>query len=201
MRDVTFHTIVFLKLQSSSEHQMPEIQKLSKFIFFKCPNFDWLVLPFEYGTGWDLNNGNIWIMNFYLSGIQMVVGYSDYHSNTNPVFKWWSKCQTKFGPVFKWHSNTGLFSDQTTFDHLNTRLVRYSNPHCICLICPFSYRNLNNVSKIESLGPFLYGPVTKRLINDLNTFFRYSDVIEIPYHLLIILFWYSDPRCNLICYN
>ena len=31
-------------------------------------------------------------------------------------------------PVFKWHSNNGPFSNWTTFDHLNTRLVRYSDP-------------------------------------------------------------------------
>ena len=28
------------------------------------------------------------------------------------------------------HLNTGPLGDQTTFDHLNTRLVRYSDPHC-----------------------------------------------------------------------
>ena len=28
----------------------------------------------------------------------------------------------------------GPFSDLTTFDHLNTRLVRYSDPHCIRFI-------------------------------------------------------------------
>ena len=69
-----------------------------------------------------LNNGNIWITNFHLSGIQMsgiqmVVGYSDHHLNT--------------GPVFKWHSNNRPFGDRTTIDHLNTRLVQYSDPHCI----------------------------------------------------------------------
>ena len=56
--------------------------------------------------------------------------YSDHHSNTGPVFKWWSEYQTKFSPVFKWHSNTEPFDDHTTFDHLNSRLVRYSDPHC-----------------------------------------------------------------------
>ena len=70
-------------------------------------------------------------MNFYLPVIQMVVQYSDHHLNTSPVFKWCSQCQTKFSPVFKWHSNNGSFGDRTTFDHLNTRLVRYSDPHCI----------------------------------------------------------------------
>ena len=72
-----------------------------------------------------------------MSSIQMVVRYSDHHWNTSPLFKWWSEYRTKFSPVFKWHSNNGPFGNQTTFDHLNTRLVRYSDPHCIaiCLIC------------------------------------------------------------------
>ena len=32
--------------------------------------------------------------------------------------------------MFKWHSKTGPFGYKTTFDHLNTRRVRYSDPHC-----------------------------------------------------------------------
>ena len=32
-------------------------------------------------------------------------------------------------PVFKWHSNTRPFVHPTPFDHLNTRLVWYSDPH------------------------------------------------------------------------
>ena len=43
-----------------------------------------------------LNNGNIWITNFHLSGIQMVGQYLDHHSNTGPVFKWWSEYRTKY---------------------------------------------------------------------------------------------------------
>ena len=75
-------------------------------------------------------------MNYHLSGIQMsgiqmVVGYSDHHSNTGPVLKWWSEYNTKFSPVFKWHLNNGQFGDRTTFDHSKARLVRYSDPHCI----------------------------------------------------------------------
>ena len=42
-----------------------------------------------------LNNGNMLITNFYLSGIQMfgiqmVVWYSDHHLNTSWVFTGWS---------------------------------------------------------------------------------------------------------------
>ena len=32
--------------------------------------------------------------------------------------------------VFKWHLKTRPFGIQTIFDHLNTRLVWYSDPHC-----------------------------------------------------------------------
>ena len=66
-----------------------------------------------------------------MSDIQIMVRYSDHHLNNVPVFKWQSKYQTKFSPVFKWHLNNRPFGDQTTFDHFNTRLVRYSDPHCI----------------------------------------------------------------------
>ena len=33
-------------------------------------------------------------------------------------------------PVFKWHSNTRPFGIQPIFNHFNTKLVGYSNPHC-----------------------------------------------------------------------
>ena len=75
----------------------------------------------DLNDGNQLNNGNILTTNFYLSDIQMssrqmVVRYSDHHFKT--------------GPVFKWHSNTRPFSDRTTFDHLNSILVQYSDPCC-----------------------------------------------------------------------
>ena len=41
-----------------------------------------------------------------------------------PVFKWLG-C-----PVIKWHSNTGTLGIQPPFDHSNTKLVQYSDPHC-----------------------------------------------------------------------
>ena len=40
------------------------------------------------------------------------------------VFKWLG-CL-----VFKWHSKTRPFGIQPLFEHLNTRLVWYSDPHC-----------------------------------------------------------------------
>ena len=33
-------------------------------------------------------------------------------------------------PVFRCHLNTGPFANRTTFDHLNTKLVRYSDGYC-----------------------------------------------------------------------
>ena len=46
------------------------------------------------------------------------------------VFKWLG-CM-----VFKWHLKTRPFGIQPLFNHLNTRLVRYSDPHCrIYLSC------------------------------------------------------------------
>ena len=62
--------------------------------------------------------------NEHLNNKLLLVRYSDGYSNGSPVFK----C----------HSNNGLFSDQTTFDHLNTRLVRYSDHHCNCFILGFN---------------------------------------------------------------
>ena len=41
------------------------------------------------------------------------------------VFKW-SGC-----PVIKWHSNTGPFGVPYFFNHSNTKLIWYSDPHCI----------------------------------------------------------------------
>ena len=55
-----------------------------------------------------------------MSGIQMVVQYSDHHLDT--------------GPLFKWHLNAGPFSVQTTFKPSNTRLVQYSDPHSIQMV-------------------------------------------------------------------
>ena len=72
---------------------------------------------------------NIWITEF-LNNELSLVQYSDHHLNTGLVFKWWSEYRTKFSLVFKWHSDNRPFGDWTTFNHLNTRLVWYSDPHC-----------------------------------------------------------------------
>ena len=64
----------------------------------------------------DIQMSGIQMSGIQMSSIQMVGWYTDHHSNT--------------GPVFKWHSNNGPFGDWTTFDHSNTRLVQYLDPHC-----------------------------------------------------------------------
>ena len=57
----------------------------------------------------------------------------DYHSNFG-----------LFCPLFRCHLNTGPFDNRTIFDHLNTRLVRYSDGYCMlffslkaCFVCLF----------------------------------------------------------------
>ena len=51
-------------------------------------------------------------------------------------FKYWtSRKENKMAyifPVFKWHWNTRPFGIQPFFDHLNTKLVWYPDPHSIC---------------------------------------------------------------------
>ena len=48
-------------------------------------------------------------------------------------------------PVFKWHLKTRPFGIQRLFNHLNTRLVWYWDPHCIlhiwspCARCAYIY--------------------------------------------------------------
>ena len=86
--------------------------------------------------------------------------YSDAHCNQNNHLKWklahrhlkfvdwqfrignYNVIQSRFEnrtfctsdvkcPVFKCHLNTGPFTIRPYLDHLNTRHVRYSDPHCI----------------------------------------------------------------------
>ena len=38
-------------------------------------------------------------------------------------------------PVFKCHSNTGPFGNRMHFNHLKTRLVRFSDAYCIHQVC------------------------------------------------------------------
>ena len=76
-----------------------------------------------------LNNGNIWITNFYLSGFQVVVRYLDHHSNDS--------------------LNIRPFDDKTTLDHLNIRLVQYSFP-TVHSKCPKSeHLGIGHISTIQ----------------------------------------------------
>ena len=65
-------------------------------------------------------------------------------------FEWWSEYQTKFNLVFNWHSKTGQFGDRTTFDHLNTRLLLYSDLNC-SVTCPMTARPIKAMSPCPSL--------------------------------------------------
>ena len=56
-----------------------------------------------------LKNKIIKITYFFQSSIQMTsiqmgVRYSDHHSDTSQIFKWWSKYQTKFSMVLKYRT-------------------------------------------------------------------------------------------------
>ena len=64
---------------------------------------------------------NIWIMNFTCSVFRC------------RVFKWWSGIRTTvwITDLNQLGWNSGPFVDWTTFDHLNTKLKQYSDPHCI----------------------------------------------------------------------
>ena len=59
-----------------------------------------------------------------MSGIQMVVWYSDHHLITSLVFKWWSEYHSKFSPVFKWHSN-GFILD--AIQNPDSRMIKSKN--------------------------------------------------------------------------
>ena len=82
-----------------------------------------------------LNNELIWIANFYLFGIQMVANWRV------QTIQFWTMVKSL---VTKWllvcYSNHSLNTkpfDEPVLDHVNTQLVRYSDPHCI-----MNYRNM-----------------------------------------------------------
>ena len=71
--------------------------------------------------------------------------------------------QTKFCPIFKWRSNNRPLGDRTTFDHSNTRLVRYSDPHWIRIKC--DNKNQPSVLCLQYKGTF---SVASLNINETN---------------------------------
>ena len=84
-----------------------------------------------------LNGRNIWIVTFACNSS----GNSPWYQNQNygPVFKWWSKYKSADQMVI-WilnihgtvHLNSEPFNEQTNPLDLNSKLVCYSDPHCIC---------------------------------------------------------------------
>ena len=122
---------------------------------------------------------NIWIANFHLSDTD--VRYSNGIQNNGP------------------------FGDRTTFDHSNTRLVRYSDPHCITKkgFWEINFKNElskpvnNNIMKVTYL---IFSWSSKSNLKQLNniclfkkgwneTRFYYASVLF--YCLLIFKF---DPK-------
>ena len=87
-----------------------------------------------------------WISDFLVSGIQMAFWCLCTQTIQKPDknFQFLNglgpqipKCHLKTGqkcPVFRCHLNTGPFTNQTTFNHLNTGLVRYSDGYCIQMV-------------------------------------------------------------------
>ena len=106
--------------------------------FVNQPLFDHLKY-FRYPLQWDLNTNhlNTWIMNFLKFRFQMV-WYWNVWSNvqwTRPTIQMLYQYMRKqdgvhlFGIQMAFKNQT--IWHPTTFDHSNTRLVRYSDPHFI----------------------------------------------------------------------
>ena len=79
-----------------------------------------------------------------------------YLTGSGLVFKWWSEHQTKFSPIFKQHLNNGQLGDWIDFDHLSTRHVRYSDPHCckweVLILLFFVWYSVGLKSKLGKLN-------------------------------------------------
>ena len=106
-----------------------------------------------------------------------------------PVFKWLG-CR-----VFKWHLKTRPFSIQPLFNHLNTRLIRYSDAHCIIISYDSHYSDfmdklvLNSSQLLTQLSwtfPFYAVVIISRFwvkyrhyfTPDVSTFLRILDDFE-----------------------
>ena len=84
-----------------------------------------------------LNSELIWIANFYLFGIQMVAKWMVWTIRLSTMVKRLVSYQTlyhsnsKILVCYSRHGlNNGPSSKQTVLEHLNTKLVGYSDPHC-----------------------------------------------------------------------
>ena len=89
--------------------------------FIRIPDFSvscfQIVKPFEIWSGFQM----VVYIRMAICNIVMVIKQPS-HSNTG-----------LFCPVFRCHSKTRPFANRTTFDHLNTGLVPYSDGYCIRL--------------------------------------------------------------------
>ena len=123
---------------------------------------DWLFIRNELWcsgdlTSKDFNYANIWLTNFtcwlfrclvivgYSShelNSELEVGYSSHHSRNlsakylynNDLLVCYSShgLNTKLLVCYSSNLNNKPFNDQTHFDHLNTKIVHYSDPNSIC---------------------------------------------------------------------
>ena len=88
---------------------------------------------------------DILIMYFHKSIFQIMTWITDKyvlwhsgHTLNNSQSEYWIEVSdlkttnkmVSISPVFKWHSKTGPFGIWPLFDHLNTELDWYSDPHC-----------------------------------------------------------------------
>ena len=99
--------------------------------------------PFAKQTKWSsvqmVRLSIIWILNDVKNrNIQIILVWATINLNTKnlDLSEYWKK----FNLLFKWHLNIGLFGDCSIFDLLNTRLVQYSDLHCISLAFTFYLR-------------------------------------------------------------
>ena len=61
-------------------------------------------------------------------------------------FVWYSNSWA----VFKWYLKTRPFGIQPLIDHLNTRLVQYSDPHCIIFCLAVSFGGQQDHAKVRA---------------------------------------------------
>ena len=57
-----------------------------------------------------------------------------------------------FSPVFRYHLNAGPFVNWTTFDHLNTEVVRYSDGYCIQFEKKIMKKRIHFIHAIKTLN-------------------------------------------------
>ena len=89
----------------------------------------------------------------------------DWKTYLSLVFRLWLEKQTIWLTDFFWYSGHGLnnspFDDRTCLDHLNTQLVRYSDPNCTLFMkVPLSHSKTLNSSLFQVKAISSSVPVT-----------------------------------------